>query len=317
MVDLLNVSDLTLEYPSLGFSRIATDSVNLRIPGPGFKMGIVGESGSGKSSLALSILKLSAARLVSGEIRYGGKNIYDMDQKELRNYRWAEVSMIFQSAMNSLNPVKRVSDHITEVIMQHSDASKSEARNKTIELLSRMQIKEDRIDDYPHQFSGGMIQRVFIAMALALSPKVLIADEPTSALDVVVQKKILKLIRKEISDNSISLLFITHEIALLNGLVDEVAVMFAGEFVELGHLTNVFSHPLHPYTEMLMSSLLTLDTEYHKARTTQNSITSKKVWTKNQCKYAFTCPYVFERCKVEKPQLREIEKGWWVACHKY
>ena len=153
-------------------------------------------------------------------------------------------------------------------------------------------------------------------MALALSPKVLIADEPTSALDVVVQKKILKLLKKEISENSISLLFITHEIALLNGLVDEVAVMFAGEFVELGHLTNVLPHPLHPYTEMLMTCF-SLDTEYHKAGTTQNAITSKKVWAKNECKYAFTCPYVFERCKIKKPQLREIEKGWWVACHKY
>jgi len=280
-------------------------------------MGIVGESGSGKSTLALSILKLTSAKLLSGEIRYGGKNIFEMDKKELRNYRWAEVSMVFQSAMNSLNPVKRVSSHITEVIMEHSNASKSEARNKAIELLTRMQIKQDRIDEYPHQFSGGMIQRVFIAMALALSPKILIADEPTSALDVVVQKKILNLLRKEVSKNSISLLFITHEIALLNGLVDEIAVMFAGEFVELGQLNKVFSEPLHPYTQMLMSSLLTVDSDFRETPSRLSAVRIRRIWAKNECNYAYDCPFVFDKCRKEKPQLREIEKGRWVACHKF
>jgi peptide/nickel transport system ATP-binding protein len=317
MTELLKVSDLTLEYRSGHSNHIAVDSASFEILSAGQSIGIVGESGSGKSTLALSILRLSAAKVISGEIRYLGKNIFDMKQEELRKYRWSEVAMIFQSAMNSLNPVKNVSSHITEVLTEHTIISKQEAKQKAIDLLSRVGISTERVNDYPHQFSGGMIQRVFIAMALALSPKILICDEPTSALDVVVQKTILKLLKKEATTHSISLIFITHEIALLSDLVREVIVMYAGEIVEIGPLEKVLFEPLHPYTQMLLASILTLDSEFKKADSYASPETKKRTIPIIGCKYSHKCPFAFERCRVQKPLMREMGNGRRVACHKY
>lgn len=220
--------------------------------------------------------------------------------------------------MNSLNPVKTISNHISEVIRAHSSVSKSEAREQAGELLSDVGIKRNRIDDYPHEFSGGMRQRVIIAMALALSPRLLIADEPTSALDVVMQRQILNLLKKKIEQKKLSLLFITHEIMILDGLVDNVAVMNRGEIVEIGPLRRVLDEPLHPSSEMLLASVLNINSEMnviskYSEKPRDSSVTSQG----NRCRYSNRCKYAFERCFIESPKLEEATPGRFITCHKY
>ena len=257
-------------------------------------------------------------RISDGRIEYQGSDILKMSKGELREFRWKEVSMIFQSAMNSLNPVKTVSHPIAEVMRQHMNVPKSEAYRRAGELLSEVRVDPGRARAHPHEFSGGMRQRVVIALALALSPKLLIADEPTSALDVVVQKQILNMLREEVRERGLSLIFITHEIPLLVGLVENVAVMHSGKIVELGPLDKVLSHPLHPYTEMLTSTLLTM-------RTKRQSLSSigidaqgeYKAPIVNACHYSDRCKYAFDRCRVEGPVLKEVEDKRWAACFKY
>ena len=296
------------------------DNVSLKIPTTGYTLGLVGESGSGKTSLGMGIVNAiePPGWITSGSIYYNGEDVLRLRPEQLRLYRWREVSMVYQSAMNSLSPVKTVSDHVVEVMRQHLSISKSEAKKKSLELLSQVGIRAERVNDYQHQLSGGMRQRVVIAMALALSPKMLIADEPTSALDVVVQRQILSLLKKNVMERNLSLIFITHEIAILHGLVENLAVMYKGEIVELGPLLDVMREPLHPYTEMLLDSLLTID----EAKT---SPTSRKVVfdsvsendSRDFCKYVNNCKYAFDRCRKERPVLIEVSSGRFVSCHKY
>ncbi len=320
MVSFLKVSDLSVEY-SLENNRVfALDNITLDIPTEGYTLGLVGESGSGKTTLGLSLMRNIEApgRITSGTIEYMGTNVMNLDQKQLRKYRWQEVSMVYQSAMNSLNPVKRACDHISEVLTEHTRISKREAHERALKLLSEVGIKKDRAKDYPHELSGGMRQRVVIALALALSPKLLIADEPTSALDVVTQRQILTLVRNEVKKKGLSLIFITHEISLLSNLVDNVAVTYSGEIVEVGPAEKVLSNPLHPYTEMLINTLLTLDSGLRSNLTRLNHVKeSEKPLLANACKYANRCIYAFQRCREERPTLRENEKERWTACHKY
>src|SRR5580704_7965882 len=235
MTSLLKVTDLSVEYRIEGRKDpiVALDGVSLDLPETGYTLGIVGESGSGKTTLGMSIMRLidHPGRIAGGRVEYKGADVLQMDKEELRRYRWKEVAMVYQSAMNSLNPVKSVSQPLVEVIQNHSRVPAPEARERALQLLSEVGIRKDRADDYPFEFSGGMRQRVVIALALALSPSLLIADEPTSALDVVVQRQILTLVRKKVEQNKLSLVFITHEIAILSGLVDNVAVLHGGEIV--------------------------------------------------------------------------------------
>jgi peptide/nickel transport system ATP-binding protein len=299
----------------------ALDKVSLQIPHGGYSLGVVGESGSGKTTLGLSILNLiePPGKILKGSvIEYEGKKIQSLTAEELRRFRWKEVAMVYQSAMNSLNPVKPISHPIMEVIHEHTNSSREEARDRALSLLSEVGIPDSRVDDYPHEFSGGMKQRVVIALALALSPKVLIADEPTSALDVVVQKQILKLLKKEVVSKKLNLIFITHEISILSGAVENIAVMLRGEIVELGPIQKVFSEPLHPYTQMLISTLLTMDSsrDLLQRAPVENSYSAYSAYSSTGCKYSDRCKYVFERC-IEHPQLIEVQTGRWVACHKY
>lgn len=295
---------------------MAVDNANFEVPSSGYTIGLVGESGSGKTTLGMSILNLIDApgRIASGKISYQGRDVLSMSPKELRSYRWQEVSVIFQSAMNALNPVKTISSHITEVLREHTNVSAREADERATKLLSDVGIKPSRKDDFPHELSGGMKQRVVIAMALALAPKLLIADEPTSALDVVVQKEILSLIKRRIKKENLSLIFITHEISILPGVVENIAVMYQGEIVERGPIEKVLSEPLHPYTEMLLDSLLTLDSEKSRLFESVEAMAAVHI---GGCKYANACRYAFERCKIEKPELKVSQKGRLVACHKY
>ncbi len=317
MTNLLSVSDLSVRYIVGGRTRHAVDKASLNIPSTGHTIGIVGESGSGKTTLGLSLMNLiePPGNIESGQIFFMDKNVLSMNSEELRKFRWHEVAMVYQSAMNSLNPVKSITSHIVEVLREHTDISKGEARERAIKLLSDVGIKPERADAYSHELSGGMRQRAVIAMALALSPKLLIADEPTSALDVVVQKQILLLLKKQVSEARLSLFFITHEIALLGDLVEFVVVMFAGEIVERGALKKVLFEPLHPYTQMLIGSLLTLDStrEVLGRSAAKDSMVIPEVG----CKFAARCKYVFARCRVERPLLMEVDSGRFVSCHKY
>ena len=319
MTDLLNVSQLTVEFRIEKRRTLALDNVTLQIPSTVRTLGLVGESGSGKSTLAMSIMNLiePPGRITSGRIEFEGKDVLGMRKSDLRKFRWKSVSMVYQSAMNSLNPVKSVADPIMEVLKEHEHLSKREARERALELLTEVEIDVKRANDFPHEFSGGMRQRVVIALALALSPKLLIADEPTSALDVVTQKQVLGLIRKEVIQKHLSLIFITHEIALLKGLVNHVAVMFAGNIVEFGPASMVLNRPSHPYTEELMGSLITEKTSLGTSSLGQSDVKSSALAQSVGCKYASRCKYAMEVCRTESPVPREITEGLWVACHKY
>ena len=320
MDSLLEVSDLSVEY-RIGQALIhALDHVSISLR-QGQSIGIVGESGSGKTTLGMGIMKLiePPGKISSGQVRYMDGEVFNYSDKELRHYRWEEVAMIYQSAMNSLNPVKTITHPIAEVLRYHKRLSKGDAYDQTIKMLQDVGISQERALSYPHEMSGGMRQRVVIALALALSPKLLIADEPTSALDVVTQKQILALIRKQVVQNGRSLLFITHEIALLNGLVEEIAIMYAGEVVERGPFAEVIRTPLHPYTEMLLSTILTAESPLRDLSSFSTAGSKERGVSKelNACRYANRCKYAFDRCAKERPLLKESGKGRLVACHKY
>jgi peptide/nickel transport system ATP-binding protein len=318
LAELLEVKDLSVEYRIEKQVIHALDHVSLSLP-EGGTLGIVGESGSGKTTLGMGIMRLIElpGRISTGQVNYEGRNVLALSDKELRKFRWEQVSMIYQSAMNSLNPVKTIVHPIAEVLRYHKRISKTEAYDRSIKLLQDVGISQDRALAYPHEMSGGMRQRVVIALALALNPRLLIADEPTSALDVVTQKQILSLIRRQVTENNRSLIFITHEIALLNGLVDEVAVMYASEVVERGKLEDVIFSPMHPYTEMLLSTILTVDSQKKDLAGFSSSKERAAPKRANACNYASRCKYAFDRCTREKPFLRPAEKGRLVACHKY
>ncbi|MHB8566179.1 MAG: ABC transporter ATP-binding protein [Nitrososphaerales archaeon] len=316
---LLKLSDLSVVF-DLGDSKtLALDNVNMKVRSDGHTIGVVGESGSGKTTLGMSIMDLieKPGKIESGAVEYKGKNVLNMSESELRKYRWSEVAMVYQSAMNSLNPVKRITDPLVEVLQEHLGLPKGEARIRAAKMLADVGITADRLDAFPHELSGGMRQRVVIALALALSPKLLIADEPTSALDVVVQKQILALLKKEVKKSGLSLVFITHEISLLRDLVQDTAVMYAGEIVEFGPMEKVLYKPLHPYTEMLLETLVTLSTNPSVLDVTRKTKPVSKDLPVNACKYVESCKYAFERCRRERPRLIEVENGRWVACHKY
>lgn len=314
------MSDVTVQYFLSDSNQKALDNASLEIPSVGYTLGLVGESGSGKTTLGLTMLNMIEKRgkITQGKIEYQGRNILEMPKEELRAYRGVEVALVYQSAMNSLSPTKTIIGHVEEVIREHVSISKLEALEKSVKLLSEVGIKEDRVSGYPFEYSGGMRQRVVIAMALALSPKMLIADEPTSALDVVVQRQILDLMKREIKQRGLSLVFITHEIPLTRGLVDHIAVMYAGEIAETGSVEKILREPLHPYSEMLIGSLLTLKSSRDALKGAQKeTVESRKPVYGNACKFSNRCKYAFDRCRTERPLLREVQDGRWVACHKY
>jgi peptide/nickel transport system ATP-binding protein len=319
LAPLLEVSDLSVEYKLGGSTLLAVDGSSLTIPSEGYTLSLVGESGCGKTTLGMSVLNLvqRPGRIVNGSIRFNGEDILRMDREALRRYRGKEVSMVYQSAMNSLNPMKSVRDHVVETLLEHEQISKAEARERATGLLTQAGIKEERIDGFPHEFSGGMKQRAVIAMALALSPKLLIADEPTSALDVVTQIQILELLKKQVREKNLAMIFITHEISLAPVLTDYTAVMHAGAMVELGKTRDVLTRPLHPYSEMMVQSLLTMRSTLDVFERQDWAPIGNEPPPPVACSYSNQCKYAFDRCRVERPELVEVENGRWVACHKY
>ena len=315
---LLQVKDLHVEYQTLRGPVRAVDGVSFDLA-PGEVLGLAGESGSGKSTIAHALLRLlqPPAIITGGEVRFRGRDILAMSDAELEKFRWRDVSMVFQSAMNALNPVLTVGVQIMDAISAHdAELTGRRLRERAGELLEIVGIDAERIDAYPHQLSGGMRQRAMIAMALALDPPMMIMDEPTTALDVVLQKEIMQQIEELKERLGFSILFITHDLSLLVEFSDRIAIMYAGQIVELAPAAELFARPLHPYTQGLMSSFPTLTGE--KRRLTGIPGSPPDMATPpSGCRFHPRCSRVLPMHTRVDPALREVTPGHFVACHLY
>jgi len=298
----------------------AVDGVDLAIS-RGETVSVVGESGCGKTVTALSVLKLIAmppGRIVDGQILWQGRDLVPLDAGEMNRIRASEIAIVFQEPMTSLNPVYTIGNQIAEVIELHQGLSRRSALDRAIEMLSLVQIPNPkrRIGDYPHHFSGGMRQRVMIAMALSCNPKLLIADEPTTALDVTIQAQILDLLQDMKSRFGMSIMLITHAMGVVAEVAQRVAVMYAGKVVEEAPVARLFANPRHPYTQGLIRSIPRIDlaAERKKRLETIAGVVPKLIDPPAGCRFAPRCRFAVDECRLAQPELREIEKGHRVAC---
>ncbi len=298
----------------------AVHDISFTIP-KGKTIGIVGESGCGKSVTALSIMRLIAeppGKISEGQILYRGTDLTKIPLGEMRHIRGNKISMIFQEPMTSLNPVFTIGNQIEEAIALHQDLSSKEVKNKTVEMLKLVGISEPerRVHDYPHQLSGGMRQRVMIAMALSCEPELLIADEPTTALDVTIQAQILDLLRKLQKELGMSIMIITHDLGVVAEMAEEVIVMYAGKIVEQAHVNEIFERPLHPYTIGLLKSIPSLQMAGGKVSRLETipGMVPNILELKGGCPFEERCFLRVPHCKEEEPKLREITPGHWVSC---
>nr|WP_314070105.1 ABC transporter ATP-binding protein [uncultured Roseococcus sp.] len=314
---LLQVQDLRTVFRTSGGDVTAVDGVSIEVE-HGKTLGIVGESGCGKSVLSLSIMRLIAhpGRIASGRVLLEGRDLAGLSNNEMRKVRGRDIGMIFQEPMTSLNPVHTVGFQITEGIRVHEPkASKAELRERGIAALERVRIPspERRFDEYPHQLSGGMRQRVMIAMALACSPRLLIADEPTTALDVTVQAQILDLLRDLQAETGMSIILITHDLGVIAEMADDVAVMYAGRVVERTTARALFEDPQHPYALGLLGSIPRLDEDRERLLAIQGTVPPPFALPPG-CRFNPRCPFAIDACRAEVPLLREITAGHEAAC---
>jgi len=318
---LLEVEDLeTYFYSEEGVAR-AVDGVTYTLL-EGETLGVVGESGCGKSVTALSIMQLIQSppgRIVGGQIRFRGQNLLDLPGTEMRRIRGNDIAMIFQEPMTALNPVYTVGNQIMESVMLHQGKDKLEARERAIEMLRLVGIPspETRVDNYPHELSGGMRQRVMIAMAMCCDPALLIADEPTTALDVTIQAQILELIRELQDSQGMSVLLITHDLGVIAETAHHVAVMYAGKVVEYATVGDLFANPRHPYTIGLLRSLPDLASKGERLSTIPGIVPSATHFPSG-CRFRTRCPLAAERCTTEEPSLEHVEGSddqHTAACH--
>jgi len=314
----LAVRHLTTEFKTDAGRAVAVDDVSLEIPA-GKTFALVGESGCGKSVTALSIMRLIPSppgRITAGEIRMGDTDLLRLPERAMRGVRGSRISMIFQEPMTSLNPVFRVGSQIAAVIRLHSRTSEEEARRRTIDLFRKVGIPEpeQRVDNYPHQMSGGMRQRAMIAMALACDPVLLIADEPTTALDVTIQAQILQLLKDLQRETGMAILLITHDLAVVAEVADEVAVMYAGQVIERSDVFGLFEKPMHPYTKCLFDALPRVDQERGRLFTISGHVPSAADWPSG-CRFHPRCPYRMEHvCPHRAPTLALGAPGHSAAC---
>lgn len=304
---MLQLEGLTTNYRTLrGWVR-AAENVSFSVE-KGKALGIVGESGCGKTTVALSILKLlpSGGRIRGGKILFNGLDLVPLSDKEMREkIRWKGISIVFQGAMNALNPVFKVGDQIVEAIKLHDhDISKSDAKKRAEGLFEMVGVEPSRIDNYPHEFSGGMKQRALIAMALAANPQVLIADEPGTALDVIVQAQVLQLMRSLKEKLGLSMIVISHDLSIVAEICDDVAVMYAGRVAEYGEVGEVFKRPLHPYTQGLMGAFPSIKGERKKMASIPGQ-PPDLLHPPTGCRFNPRCPYVMDICKRENPELKK------------
>ncbi len=314
---LLKVENLhTYFFTPTGTTK-AVDNVSFQVE-KGKILGIVGESGCGKSLTALSIMRLvpHPGRIIKGHISFEGRNLLDLSQEEMRKLRGNKISMIFQDPMTYLNPVFTVGDQIMEVLQLHKHMQKSEARERTMALLKQVGIPDPlrRINEYPHQLSGGMRQRVMIAMSIACNPALIIADEPTTALDVTIQAQILRLLKGIVDKFHTAMILISHDLGIIAEIADHVAVMYAGQIVEYATTYELFYNPLHPYTEGLLDSIKSLE-EGGKRRLKSIGGTVPELHALPEgCRFHPRCRYVIPHCTEEEPDLIDIDRGHLVRC---
>jgi oligopeptide/dipeptide ABC transporter ATP-binding protein len=314
---VLEVKNLRVHYATPLGDVIAVNGVDLKVF-EGETIGLVGESGCGKSTLAMSILRLvqPPGRIVSGQVLIHGIDLIALSERELRQVRWNQIALIPQGAMNSLNPVMRVKSQIAEAIETHQvQRSQQELKERILRLLAMVGLPGRVYDMYPHELSGGMKQRVCIAMAIALTPSVIIADEPTSALDVVVQRVVAQTLLDVKRTLGVSMILIGHDMGLMAQLVDRIAVMYAGNIVEIAPVKDIFAEPLHPYTQLLLASIPSV--KERKPLVVTEGLTHDLRRPPPGCIFQLRCPFVMDKCREVVPPLRELRPNHYAACHLY
>lgn len=319
MTNLLDVRNLKTYFFTNKTVIPAVDGVNIQMK-KGETVAIVGESGSGKSMTALSIMKLvpSPGEIISGEVYFDGVDLTKLLESEMCHVRGNDLSMIFQEPMTSLNPVLKIKEQITEVLRYHRNMSKKEATNRAIELLKLVGFSraEETLNDYPHRLSGGMRQRVMIAIAMSCNPKLLIADEPTTALDVTIQAQILDLMKDVRKQFNTSILLITHDLGVVSEIAHKVLVMYCGQVVEEALVDDLFDEPLHPYTVGLMNSIPSIETNTDRLIPIQGNVPAPENFP-HGCRFAPRCPHAFDRCLQQSPHLTPIKSNRSVRCFLY
>ena len=313
---LLRVEDLIVEYTSGGKIIHAVNGVSFDLE-EGTTIGLVGETGAGKTSIAKAILRVlpdPPAKIKSGSIYLNGEDILKMPEEKMLDIRGDKISMIFQDPMTALNPTMTIGDQIAEVIELHSDISKREAHHRAVKMLRKVGITEERYSEFPFQFSGGMKQRVVIAMALANSPQLLIADEPTSALDVTIQAQVMEMIQDLIEKQGTSLILITHDLGLVATSCDDVAVVYAGEIIEYGSKEEIYDHPSHPYTIGLFGAIPNLESDVRRLANIEG-LPPDPSNLPTGCSFAPRCPYATEECRTKPPKSEQIAEKHYCSCY--
>lgn len=316
MRELLEVEGLTVEYRTRRATIRAVNNVSFTL-GKGGTLGLVGESGSGKSTLGHSLMRLvdPPGVIAGGHVYFGDVDLLSLSAEEMRKIRGRRIAMIFQDPMSSLSPVKKVGNHFVEYIREHDPkVSKEEAHKKAVKMFEDLGMDKSRVDDYPHQFSGGMRQRVMIGLALVLNPELIIADEPTTALDVVVEAQILELLKELKRAYSVSLILITHNMGVVAETTDRIAVMYAGKLMELSETAMLYSHPMNPYTQALLGSIPNILVNDQVLKSIPGSPPDMAALPSG-CPFNPRCPFVFDKCRVEDPPLKKVEGGSETACH--
>ena len=315
MSELLDIRDLVVEYHTEVGTVHAVNGISIQMK-TGDTLGFVGETGAGKTTTALSILRLlqiPPARFASGEIWFDGKDLLKVSEKEMRSIRGSEIAMIFQDPMTALNPVIPVGQQIAELLIQHNEITKAQSWEMAEKMLEKVGIPAARANNYPHQFSGGMKQRVVIAMALACTPKLIIADEPTTALDVTIQAQILDMMKQLKEDSGTSILLITHDLGVVAETCDKVAIVYGGEVVEYGSLEQIFDRTTHPYTVCLFGALPSLDKKVDMLTPIEGQIYDA-ISPPSGCRFHPRCPHAAEECSKKVPDVVEVEPGHPVRC---
>ena len=315
--NVLEIKNLVVEYHTDSAVIHAVNGIDLQL-GKGETLGLVGETGAGKTSIARSILRIlpdPPAKIMDGEIFFDGEDILKISEKKMRSIRGNRISMIFQDPMTALNPIVSVGDQISEAIMLHNKVSKAEAVKMSMEMLEMVGIPGERYRNYPLEFSGGMKQRVVIAMALACKPELLLADEPTTALDVTIQAQVLEMMVELQKDLGTSLILITHDLGIVAEMCEKVAIIYSGEIVESGTAEDIFDHRMHPYTEGLFGSIPTLNTTAKRLSPIRGMMPDPANLPSG-CKFADRCPYAESRCFEAEPPAYEPRPGHKVKCYR-
>ena len=318
MSNILEIKNLTIHYVTDDEVVKAVNDISITLE-EGESLGLVGETGAGKTTTAMGVLGLvpdPPGKIISGEVIYKGKDLLKLSDAEMRKIRGHEISMIFQDPMTALNPVLTVGDQIMEVIRLHQKVSKAEALKRAMEMMEMVGIEGGRCNEYPHQFSGGMKQRIVIAIALACNPSLLIADEPTTALDVTIQAQVLDLIDNLKKKFNTSLVLITHDLGVVAEVCDKVAIVYAGKIVEYGNLKHIYNNPLHPYTKGLFGSIPDFSHKAHRLNPIKGLMPDPSNLPEG-CAFAERCPHATDACRSKQPEELEVETGHFVHCLLY